>query len=932
MPPGPDKRAEQLLTVLGDFAKDSRISLPARGLSLDTRFEADLGLDSLARSELLSRVEKALDASLPQEALLAQTPRDLFELLCVAQPDMDALEGPAETPIADEIVGSPASARSLLEVLQWHLDRHPQRPHILLYGDSDRATPIGYADLRHGAARVAALLQREGLAMGERVALMLPTGTDYFFGFLGVLMAGGIPVPIYPPARPEQIEDHLRRHARILDNAGCAFLITIPRARLIARLLSAQVASLRDVLTLEGLDTVVPASDFPNLAGGDTAFLQYTSGSTGDPKGVVLTHADLLANIRAMGEAARVRSDDVFVSWLPLYHDMGLIGAWLGSLYFGLTLVSLSPLAFLARPRRWIEAIHRHRGTLSAAPNFAYELCLKRIGEGDLEGLDLSSWRWAFNGAEPVSPDTLRRFADRFAPVGFRRESLAPVYGLAEAAVGLAFPPPDRGPRIDCIDRAHFSRYGYALPLPCQQPGVLEVVACGRPLPGYRVRVVDENGAELPDRHEGLLRFQGPSATKGYFRRPEATAALIRDGWHDTGDRAYLAGGDIYLTGRVKDLIIRGGRNVYPYELEEAVGEIEGIRKGCVVAFAAEDPATGSERLVVVAETREKDSDRLASLERAARERAGDIIGMPPDDVVLAPPRAIPKTSSGKLRRGSARDLYLEGRLGVGPGNPFWQLIRVATGGIRALVFRVLSHLPEYLYAAWAWGLLVLVAPWVWMGVMLAPKLGWRWSLVRGGLRLVRGLSGIRIRVQGLEHLPAPGSSFVLAANHQSYLDAMALIDAIPRPLVFVAKSELTEAAWIRVFLKRLGTVFVERFDLQSGAADAERFSRVLTRDGILAFFPEGTFRTEPGLLGFRMGAFVAAAQHDLPILPVAIVGTRKIMTGTRFVPRPGYCRVVIGDPVNPAGRDWKDAVSLRDTTRQFVLSVTGEEDLNLVR
>jgi 1-acyl-sn-glycerol-3-phosphate acyltransferase len=172
----------------------------------------------------------------------------------------------------------------------------------------------------------------------------------------------------------------------------------------------------------------------------------------------------------------------------------------------------------------------------------------------------------------------------------------------------------------------------------------------------------------------------------------------------------------------------------------------------------------------------------------------------------------------------------------------------------------------------------------------------------------------------------------VLAANHQSYLDAMALIDAIPRPLVFVAKSELTEAAWIRVFLKRLGTVFVERFDLQSGAADAERFSRVLTRDGILAFFPEGTFRTEPGLLGFRMGAFVAAAQHDLPILPVAIVGTRKIMTGTRFVPRPGYCRVVIGDPVNPAGRDWKDAVSLRDTTRQFVLSVTGEEDLNLVR
>jgi acyl-CoA synthetase (AMP-forming)/AMP-acid ligase II len=196
----------------------------------------------------------------------------------------------------------------------------------------------------------------------------------------------------------------------------------------------------------------------------DIAFLQYTSGSTGQPKGVVLSHADLLANIRAMGEAVAVRSDDVFVSWLPLYHDMGLIGAWLGSLYFGVPLVSMSPLAFLARPRRWLEAIHRHRGTLSAAPNFAYELCLKRLHDADLERLDLSCWRRALNGAEPVSADTLHRFAARFARCGLRPEALAPVYGLAEAAVGLTFPPPDRGPVIDCIDRERFATAGGALP------------------------------------------------------------------------------------------------------------------------------------------------------------------------------------------------------------------------------------------------------------------------------------------------------------------------------------------------------------------------------------------------------------------------------------------------------------------------------------
>jgi len=237
----------------------------------------------------------------------------------------------------------------------------------------------------------------------------------------------------------------------------------VAEAKPVARLLKAQVNRLRSIVTPQELarDAVAGRQD---IGARDVAFLQYTSGSTGQPKGVILTHADLLANIRAMGEAVRADSTDVFVSWLPLYHDMGLIGAWLGSLYFACPLVLMSPLAFLARPNRWLWTIHHHRGTLSAAPNFAYELCLSKVDDSDIDGLDLASWRRAFNGAEPVSPQTVRRFSDRFARYGFRPDAMAPVYGLAEAAVGLAFPPYGRGPVIDRIQREPFVSSGRAVP------------------------------------------------------------------------------------------------------------------------------------------------------------------------------------------------------------------------------------------------------------------------------------------------------------------------------------------------------------------------------------------------------------------------------------------------------------------------------------
>jgi 1-acyl-sn-glycerol-3-phosphate acyltransferase len=920
-------RSDELLRILEELARESRLPLPEGPIGLDTRLEADLGLDSLGRSELLSRVEKGLGVSLPEEALLAATPRDLLSLTGTA--GAARIEKEVRTPQRRGVstAGAPKNALTLLDTLEWHLERHPEQVHILYQGSDEQSEPITYAGLQRGAAQVAGRLMREGLRPRDKVALMLPTGPGYFFSFFGVLTAGGVPVPIYPPVRPQQLEDHLRRHARILDNAGASVLITVPQGRAVGRLLRAQVPSMRVVLTLEDLGAEEPLPGPLRVDAADIAFLQYTSGSTGDPKGVILTHADLLANIRAMGQAAVVSADDVFVSWLPLYHDMGLIGAWLGSLYFGIPLIAMSPLAFLAKPLRWLRAIDRHRGTLSAAPNFAYELCLTRISDAEIERLDLSPWRWAFNGAEPVSPQTLRRFAERFARCGLRPEAIAPVYGLAEAAVGLAFPPAGRGPRIDCIDRHRFAQSGHALQISYDDPTAMEVVACGRPLPGYRVRVVDERDRPLPERHEGVLQFQGPSATQGYYGRPEATARLIRGGWYDTGDRAYLAGGDVHLTGRVKDLIIRGGRNIYPYELEQAVGELRGVRRGCVAAFAATDPKSGSERLVVVAETRERDPGRRAALALAVRQRAGDILGLPPDEVVLAPPRAVLKTSSGKLRRGATRDLYLAGRLLAGPGHPLWQLLRIGVAALGARLSRLIKLAPRYLYAVYGWTLTGLIAPLVTLGILTLPRPAWRWRITRGGIRLLRRLAFLRLDVEGLEQIPQDGRPFVLTANHQSYLDALVLIDAIPRPLVFVAKRELETLPLVGRMLARLGTLYVERFDVQRSATESRRFVVALGQGQTLAFFPEGTFRDGAGLLPFRMGAFSAAVQAQALILPVALSGTRKILGGGTWLPVPGTARIFVGRPLVPRGNDWQEAIRLRDRAREFVLEHCAESD-----
>ncbi|MGB5149879.1 MAG: AMP-binding protein, partial [Mycobacterium sp.] len=522
-----------------------------QAVTLDSRFD-ELGIGSLELVELLQRVQNTFGVTLPSELVgRAETPRDLLQAIAASHAPAQEDHGVVSPPSAVAGSPAPATASTLIDALDWHVSATPERTHIRILDESGSPDDMTYAALHREAAAVAAGLLARDVMPGDTVAIMLPTSPAYFSTFAGVLLAGAVPVPLYPPARPSQLSDHLRRHTGILANARAALLVTVPEAVSVGRLLRANVEGLRHVVVPESLTGAMDA-DLPRPRSVDLALLQYTSGSTGQPKGVALTHANLLANIRAMGQAAAVSGADTFVSWLPLYHDMGLIGAWLSSLYFGMPLVVMAPQVFLTRPSRWLAAIHANHGTISAGPNFGYELCLSKISDAELEGLDLSSWRLAFNGAEPVSPMTIERFTERFAPNGFRRDAMAPVYGLAESSVGLAFPPLGRGPLIDRVDRDTFVRSGRPESATPGQRDALRFVACGQPLPGHEIRIVDATGHELGDRREGRIEFRGPSATAGYFHNPDATRALFHGDWLDTGDLGYIADADLYVTGRVK--------------------------------------------------------------------------------------------------------------------------------------------------------------------------------------------------------------------------------------------------------------------------------------------------------------------------------------------------------------------------------------------
>jgi len=614
---------------------------------------------------------------------------------------------------------------------------------------------------------------------------------------------------------------------------------------------------------------------------------------------------------------------------------MGLIGAWLGSLYYAALFVVMPPLSFLARPERWLWAIHHYHGTLSASPNFGYEYCLRRLKDEDIKGLNLSSWRAAFNGAESVSPETLNNFGQRFETFCFNKKAMMPVYGLAESTVGLAFPPLQRGPVIDGIERNTFMRTGFANPTPAEDECALRFVSSGPPLPNHQIRVIDPAGHELPERHEGRLEFRGPSSTSGYYRDAEKTKSLFDEEWLDTGDLAYIANGELFITGRIKDIIIRAGRNIYPHELEEAVGNVPHIRSGRVAVFGSEDKRTKTERLIIMAETRSKDNNELEKLHTDINALVTDLIGSPPDEIVLAPPGSVLKTSSGKIRRAASRELFEKGVVGKSQPSVYWQITRITFASVLPQLRRMWRYSKSAIFATHCWFMYCTLAPIVWLATMFLPSFPLRWSIMKKCSQLLGKATATQIKVNGLENIPPGEQSYILVSNHASYIDSYALVAALPGYIRFIAKSELTKYFYTRIPLKNIRTEFVDRYEISKSLEDTQRLVKILKAGNTLIFFAEGTFTRIPGLRTFHLGAFTVAAEAEAPIIPVAIRGTRSILRPGSWFPHHGSISIDIGKAIDPKSimdkhnKDvWHIALELRDQSREFILRYCGEPDL----
>ena len=517
---------------------------------------------------------------------------------------------------------------------------------------------VSFHELRLAAQKRAAHFAALGLIRGDRVAIVVPEGEGFIPAFLGALWGGLIPVPLYPPVSLGKLDAFMDALVTILNVARPRALATTDPVGKALWSAVGRIPSIEKVVTTEELARE-PAGELPaaaDLRDDEVAFLQFTSGSTALPKGVMVTHGSLAANCKAIIETGiRAHPDrDKAVSWLPLYHDMGLIGFVIAPVMYGLSVVFIPTLSFIKNATLWMETIHKHRGTLSFAPNFAYALVTKRARKEQIARWDLSAMRVFGCGAEPINPETLRNFVKALEPAGLKPEAMLPCYGMAEATLAISFVELDEPVRTDSIDaeRYHADRKA--------APGMgLEVVNCGRTFPGHEVSVQDEDGRLLPDRHVGELCARGPSTAAGYWEAPEATRAAFRGGWLHTGDLGYVVNGEVFVSGRLKDILIINGRNYYPQGIEWVIDEIPGVRKGSAVVFTR--PGRASEEMVVAAESRDKDPDGLRAQIVA---RVNEEFGLAVSDVAFVPPGALPKTSSGKLQRRKTREQYLNGTLG----------------------------------------------------------------------------------------------------------------------------------------------------------------------------------------------------------------------------------------------------------------------------
>lgn len=551
--------------------------------------------------------------------------------------------------------------RTVDQALLEAIEKYPNQTHT--YMDSaGNETTYTKAEIAAKSEIIAAALQERGLKKGDRIGLVLIEPEEFILTFIAALRAGIVPVPLYPPMSMADLDAYIEKLTKICDNASAQLLIVSERIQNILWQVVSKVPSLKTLLRVDELLESRASASFPELAEDDMAFLQYTSGSTSDPKGVIVTHGSLWANASAVtldGLKCNPESD-ITVSWLPLYHDMGLIGFVLSPLLVHMSSVFIPTIRFLKRPSTWMDTISRHRGTISFCPPFALALAARRAKPAELERWDLSCLRAVGVGAEPIQPEGARLFTETFSShCGMPEDAVTAAYGMAEATLAMALTPEGQQMRSHFIDGPHFQETGRVRLVDAADEGALEHVSCGETFPEHGITVFTLDGEQAEDGVEGQIHFRGPSVAKGYFRNEEATREAFRaDGWLATGDLGYMWEGEVYVTGRLKDLIIINGRNIHPQAIEWPLYELEGVRPGNVVAFSR--PGKGTEELIIAIETTGNPPENL---EDQVRDAVTKEFGVPVTEVVLLDAGQLPKTSSGKLQRRRTRQLFMTNKL-----------------------------------------------------------------------------------------------------------------------------------------------------------------------------------------------------------------------------------------------------------------------------
>lgn len=530
-------------------------------------------------------------------------------------------------------------------------------PFMTLHGGREPVTRTSEVALA-SSYRWAKLLAHRGVEAGDRVLILLPTSHAFVEAMCGAMLLGAVAVPLATPMTFGSVDRYLLNLASIATDCRARATVTYGRIRDALARDSALGAPLGEVMgeaDLDGMDAV--RLRLPSIGGSDPAFIQYTSGTTGNPKGAVISHRALVANAFAIWNGLALGERDVGVSWLPLFHDMGLIGVLLTSICHPYPIHVMSPESFVMNPRRWLDLVAKVGGTLSAAPNFAYDMAVARAG--DVEDLHLDAWRHALNGAEPVHAASIARFVERFAPNGFRSDAPLPVYGMAEATLAVTFPPLEDKMRTLEVDRDALESEHRASPL----VGGSSVVSVGVPVAGMRLEVVGRDGRVVPERTVGHVRVAGPSLMEGYFGNDAASAEVLSGGWLRTGDLGFVDDGRLFVTGRAKEVVIKGGRNVYPYDVERVAGDVDGVRRGGVAAFGRTNTTTGTEDLVVLVETSHGDPTRGDAIVKAVRAEVLTVLGIKIDEIRLCGIGKIPRTTSGKIRRRECARMSADGTL-----------------------------------------------------------------------------------------------------------------------------------------------------------------------------------------------------------------------------------------------------------------------------